>query len=115
LSVRFFLDHNVDPAVARGLQRRGIDVITAREDGRAATPDEDLIQRATELGRVLVSHDADMPTIAARWQASGQYFSGIIYTKQRRLTVGQLVAELEIIAGAAATEEFQNSVTYLPL
>ena len=39
----------------RGLRRKGIDCLTAEEDGTKQLPDDLLLQRATELGRVMVS------------------------------------------------------------
>jgi hypothetical protein len=47
------MDHHVHSGITKGLRRRGIDVLTAGEDGRASVPDEVLLERATELGRVV--------------------------------------------------------------
>lgn len=41
--VRLYMDENVRGAITRGLRRRGVDVVTAWEDGRAATPDPDVL------------------------------------------------------------------------
>jgi hypothetical protein len=39
------MDHHVHAAITEGLRRRGVDVITAHEDGAAEFADERLIQR----------------------------------------------------------------------
>jgi predicted nuclease of predicted toxin-antitoxin system len=39
---------------------RGVDVLTAQEDGAATLPDSDLLNRATDLGRVLFTQDEDL-------------------------------------------------------
>ena len=44
------------PAVEE-LRRLGHDVVTAREDGRTATPDPDLLARAHSLGRAVLTHN----------------------------------------------------------
>jgi len=54
------MDVHVRRAVTTALRLRSIDVLTAQEDGAAEATDAALLQRATELGRVLVSQDADL-------------------------------------------------------
>jgi predicted nuclease of predicted toxin-antitoxin system len=54
------MDHHVHAAITEGPGRRGVDVITAHEDGAAEFEDERLLQRATQLGRVLFSQDKDL-------------------------------------------------------
>ena len=41
-------------AVTTALRLRSVDVLTAQEDGAATLDDDRLLQRATELGRILV-------------------------------------------------------------
>jgi hypothetical protein len=55
LSVSFYMDVHVRRAVTAALRMRSIDVLTAQEDGAAELDDDPLLQRATDLGRVLVS------------------------------------------------------------
>ncbi|MEX0866368.1 MAG: DUF5615 family PIN-like protein [Pirellulales bacterium] len=59
MSVALYMDHHVSAAVTVGLQRRGVDVITAFEDGTADWADEPILQRATELGRTVYTQDDD--------------------------------------------------------
>ena len=40
------MDHHVPAAVSAGLRSRGVDVLTAAEDGSAALEDEPLLERA---------------------------------------------------------------------
>ena len=51
--LRLYLDHHVPVAVSEGLRLRGVDVLTAYGDGSAELEDPPLLQRATELRRVL--------------------------------------------------------------
>jgi hypothetical protein len=47
------MDVHVKRAVTDGLRRRGVDVLTAQEDGTNRLHDSDLLDHATSLGRVL--------------------------------------------------------------
>ena len=51
------MDVHVPGQVTRGLRLRGVDVLTAQEDGTTTFPDPDLLDRATALGRVLFTQD----------------------------------------------------------
>jgi hypothetical protein len=58
------------------------------DDGR-------LLERATQLGRVLVSQDEDILREGAKRLGERRGFSGIIYAHQLRITIGQMVEDLE--------------------
>lgn len=51
------MDVHVPAAITRGLVLRGVDVLTAQLDGAAELEHPDLLDRASELGRVLFSQD----------------------------------------------------------
>ena len=87
MSVGLYMDVHVRWAITAGLRRRGVDVVTAQEDGTARFDDPALLDRATQLGRVLVSQDDDLLQEAARRQAAGERFSGVVYSHQLRITV----------------------------
>jgi len=55
--MRLYADENFSLAVTEALRALGHDVLTALEDGRAnqAIPDEQVLARATELERVLLT------------------------------------------------------------
>lgn len=113
--VRLYMDENVRGAVTRGLRQRGVDVLTVQEDGRAGTPDPQVLERALELGRVLFTQDDDLLVEAARRQAEGEPFLGIVYAHQEKVTIGACIDGLELIAVLGEVEEFANRVEYLPL
>jgi predicted nuclease of predicted toxin-antitoxin system len=81
--IPLYTDENVLDAITRGLRARGVDVLTAQEDGRTQTNDRLILDRATELGRVLFSQDIDLRAIAvARQRAGCLNFSGVVYAHQ---------------------------------
>ena len=109
------MDEHVSRAVTVGLRRRGLDVLTVQEDGRTGATDEVILDRATELGRVLFSQDDDLLVEANRRQKTILPFSGVIYGHQLHLTIGDAIEDLEIVAKATTTEELTNQVLFLPL
>lgn len=115
MSAGIYADHHVPSDVIRGLRLRHIDRLTAAEDGRRQVPDEVLLERATSLGRVLVSMDEDLLVITATWLATGQTFAGLIYGHQLSVSVGRMVVDIERIATKHSANELANRVFYLPL
>ena len=109
------MDVHVPAAITRGLILRGVDVLTAQLDGATRLADPELLDRATELRRVLFSQDEDLLTEATKRQRSGKPFGGVVYAHQLRITIGQAIANLEILALLGVFEEFNNRVEYLPL
>ena len=115
MSVRLYMDVHVRRAVTDGLRLRDVDVLTAQDDGAGKFGDPKLLDRATELGRVLFTQDDDLLREAKRRQQSGARFSGVIYAHQLNITVGQCIADLELIAKSSEPEEWLNCAIYLPL
>jgi hypothetical protein len=115
MSVALYMDVHVRKAVTNGLRLRGVDVITAQEDGTAIWPDDRLLDRAGELGRVLFSQDDDLLAEAELRQRENRPFAGVIYAHQLSITIGQCVRDLELIAKAAEPEDLGNRVEFLPL
>lgn len=115
MSLAFYRDEHIHSAITVGLRLRDVDVLTVQEDGRAGMPDSILLDRATELGRVLFSQDRDFLIEAKRRQAENINFSGVIFARQSRVFIGDCIGDVEIIAQLGELEEFANQVQYLPL
>jgi len=109
------MDVHVRRPVTTGLRRRGVDVLTAQEDGTARLEDDELLDRASELGRVLFTQDDDLLSEAAARQRRGIPFAGVIYAHQQNITVRQTIEDLELIAKASEPAELERKVIYLPL
>jgi len=97
------------------MRRRGVDVLTAQEDGTRRWDDRALLDRTKELGRVLFSQDEDLLIEAANRQRNGIFFRGVIFAPQLALSIGQFIDELELLAKAGESADFENAVQYLPL
>ena len=115
MSLALYMDVHIPRAVTTALRLRAIDVLTAQEDGTAESDDRRLLQRATELGRILVSQDEDLLREGALRLEEHSYFSGIIYSHQLRITIGQMVDDLELIARATSPDEWRGRIEFLPI
>ena len=60
MNVTLYMDVNVRQAVTDGLRLRGVEVLTAQEDGSRELEDDALLDRATELGYILFTQDEDL-------------------------------------------------------
>lgn len=109
------MDEHVPRAITGGLRLRGVDVLTVQEDGRRGSPDPEILDRATELGRPLFSQDDDLLVEAHRRQAQGVPFAGVIYAHQLHITIGDCIRDLELIARAAEPSDLEGRVEFLPL
>lgn len=111
----FYMDHHVPRPVTEGLRHRGVDVLTALDDGTARLDDELLLVRATELGRLLVTHDKGFHRIAARWQHAGRDFAGIVFAFQDMIDSAREIDYLELVAHTMTADEMRNRVEFIPL
>ncbi|HEX6963904.1 MAG TPA: DUF5615 family PIN-like protein [Lacipirellula sp.] len=114
MSVAFYMDVHVPGPITEQLRRRGVDVLTAQEDGCETVTDEALLLRATELGRVVFTHDVRFRVLAEDWQRQGRTFSGLLFGPQLGATFGQYVNDLSLIAQASVAEEWRGVVQFLP-
>ena len=115
MTIQFYMDVHIRQSITEGLRRIGLNVLTAQEDGSAELSDPDLLDRATQLGRVLFSMDDDLLTEATRRQNENVSFAGVIYAHQLRITVGQSVRDLSLIAEVYDLTDIANRVEFLPL
>jgi len=115
MPVALYMDVHVHRAITDGLRRRGVDVITAQEDGTDQLDDDELLDQSTELGRVLFTFDDDLLREARRRQSENVPFAGVIYAHLLRISIGPCIDDLELIARVAEREDLRNQVLFLPL
>jgi len=115
MALALYLDHHVPRAITAGLRTRQIDVLTAYEDGMHDATDDILLNRASQLQRLLFSQDDDLIKEATRLQQEGVTFYGVVYAHQLRIPIGACIRDLELIATAGTAEDIANKVLYLPL
>ena len=115
MSLGLYMDVHVRQAITRGLRARGVEVLTAQEDGARRFEDPDLLDRATDLGRVLFSNDEDLLVEANQRIRMGAEFSTVIYAHLLYVPIGRCIEDLEFFAKAALPHEAKNQVVHLPL
>ena len=109
------MDVHAPLAITEALRRHGVDTLTSQEDETELLDDPPLLNRATELGRVLFTQDEDFLREGSRRQRTGKQFAGIIYAHQMRVTIGQCVHDLEMMAKVYEPADLANRIEYLPL
>jgi hypothetical protein len=115
MPLKLFMDVHVPVAITSALAARGVDVLTAQQDGSQTLTDPQLLDRATELGRVLFSQDQDLLAEATHRHRLNLPFGGVIYAHPLRITIGRCIDDLELVAKVYEPEDMLNGELYLPL
>jgi hypothetical protein len=114
--LRLLIDQDLDHDILRGLLRRipRLNAVTAFEIGMGKATDPQLLTRAAEEGRIIVTHDRKtMPSHAADLMAVGKNISGV-FVVPRSLPLRQAIEDLELMITCSANDEWVNVIRYLP-
>ena len=115
MALKLYMDVHVPAAIAEGLARRHLDVLTSQDDGTREAEDVALLLRATDLKRLLFSQDQDLLRIASQWQNAGRPFAGLAFSPQQGTSIGRCIEDLELLAQCCTENEVTNQVIFLPL
>ena len=107
------MDVHVPLPITRGLRRRGVDVVTAQDDGGTRLTDTELLDRALALGRILFSQDEDLLIETVRRQRVGEPFATVVYAHQMQVSIGRCILDLEVVAKAAEPTDLRNQIVFL--
>jgi hypothetical protein len=111
-TLRFYLDENIHRmhAVANGLRRRGIDVMTVIDSKLRGPPDHVQFAFAQSVGRVIFTlHDEDYLALAA----NARTHAGIGFCYQGHRTIRQMIQGLELIWEVLDVKDMQNHVEFI--
>lgn len=99
----------MDPAIARGLRRHGIDVTTTVEAGLLSRSDPVQLDYARASRRVIVTHDTDFLRLA------DQDFNhpGIVYCHKTAYSVGEIIRRLILVYEVLSPDEIRGRVEFL--
>jgi hypothetical protein len=109
--LRYYMDENVPTAVAEQLRLNSIDAISVHDLEQLGDADLNHLQRATNMGRVLCTHDQDFLRLAAE----GSEHAGIAFAPQYQATIGGWVRELRSLHARLTANEAVGQVVYLSL
>ena len=93
LDFPILVDENIHPEVINFLRKAGLDVQSISEQGELGLLDTQVLQEATEAGRVVLTHDSDVGGLALM----GAKFIGIIYLRPGHIRADFTIKTLEAI------------------
>lgn len=104
----FYTNESVNIAVAEGLKRRGVKVVSARDAGNLGLSDKEQLDYATRNNFVIVTHDDDFLSMAMKFE-----HKGIVYVHQQKYRVGDLIRRLKLLGDIAEQKDMVNHVEFL--
>lgn len=107
--IRFHLDKNVDPAIALGPKKAGVNVTTSQETNLLSRRDIAQLAFARSEFRTLVTHDDDFLILHSR----GAEHCGIVCCRKNTQPTGYLIRMLILLYEVATPEEMKNRTEYL--
>jgi hypothetical protein len=119
MTLKYILDENVDKVYIRQFRQRNPDLMMWVVGDPGAPPrgtlDPEILCWCEEHNFILVTNNRkSMPVHLAEHIAKGQNVLGI-FVLNDKLTIGQNIEQLIIIAEASFDDEYQNQIVHLPL
>jgi hypothetical protein len=95
-----FLDACIRGPLADGLLRRGWNVVRAVDLHGEGAEDPPLFQHAATLGRVFVTNDGPLLSLASQWLEAGRPFRMVYWSKRddQRFTAGEILDAFDGLA-----------------
>ena len=95
---RLYLDEDITPLLARLMRERGHDVISCRDIGATGIPDDDQLDRATELGRAILSSNyGDFIRLSRECVRDGRAHGGIIVS-YHQIDIDTISGDVELVS-----------------
>ena len=106
--IRFYLDEHIHSAVAEGLRRRGVDVLTVQEARKTGLSDREQLTLALTAQRVIVTMDSDFLVLASE----GLSHAGVAYANPGK-SIGELIRAIVLLHDVLTPTDMTNHVEYL--
>ena len=119
MSLHFLIDENVDPLYKRQLLKRNSELRAYAVGDPGCPPrstlDPEILFWCEEIGCLLVTNNrASMPVHLAAHLTKGQHVPGILILNER-MSIGETIEELFLIAEEGLPSDYQDRITYLPI
>lgn len=114
--LRFLADQNFDGRIIKGLRARipEVDLKTAREERVHTLADPELLRWTAEQDRVLLTHDKKtISDFVRELVTGGMDLPGVILIDMNA-PLGKAIDDLEVAVGCGQSEDFRNTVYWLP-
>ncbi len=108
--MKIYADENIERSIIEGLQRRNIEVVSARELGYLGKPDEFHIKKALEMRAVILTHDIDFLKMASN---QGVDHGGILFSHPKSVSIGQCIRGVELIVNILTDKDMFNHIEFL--
>lgn len=106
----FLIDAALSPQTAAYLISNGHDAIHVEQLGLLQASDEEILQKAADLRRVIITMDLDFPKILA---FQGRYFPGVILLRLNFATPGHIHERLSSFLSQKDLTVLTNAVTVI--
>ena len=90
-------DMNIAVPVIQFLREQGVDMVSAREEGWSRYEDRDILRKAHEMNRFVLTHDSDFSELAVH---QGQIITGIIHLRSGSCPSADVIADLQNLLNA---------------
>jgi predicted nuclease of predicted toxin-antitoxin system len=118
--IRLLAETHIDPAVVDRLASEGVDIVSLRDwrDGEHRdAPDDELLEIAATVGRVLVTYDIHtIPPLLKDWAIISRSHAGVIFVtgKSVRMNdIGALLRGLRDVIVEHGEDDWQDRAIYL--
>ncbi len=101
--MRFLVDNALSPKLAEGLRQAGHDAVHLREIGRQSAPDSEVLARAIDEARIIISSDMDFGDLLAARELARP--SVILFRRVERVTNSRLALLLKNLAAISVDLE----------
>jgi hypothetical protein len=115
--LRFLTDEDFDGRLTSALLARvpGLDLVRVQDAGLMHAPDPDILARAASQDRIVLTHDRNTMTgFASARVNAGQPMPGL-FVVDRQGSFGQVLSDLEAMAGASEIDEWRDQIIFVPL
>jgi hypothetical protein len=115
MTIRLYFDEDsMDRILVGALRTRGMDVVTALDEGMIERNDSEHLDYATQQGRVLYSFNrGDFYQLHTEYMRHGKSHAGIILARQQYYSVGEQLRRILKVNAAKTGDDMKNQVEFL--
>ena len=115
MKIRLYLDEDsMNHALVAALRMRGVDVLTALDADLLGASDEDHLQFASQVERVLYTFNvSDFCVLHAHWLTASRNHFGIVVARQKQFSIGEQMRRLLRLIAAETAESMQRQIEFL--
>jgi len=115
MQIRLYFDEDAQRGSLTGsLRLRGVNVQTTNEAGMVGKSDEEQLEYATSVGRVIYSFNVrDFNALHTEWLIKEKSHGSIILAPQLRYSIGERMRRLLVIVSSLSAEQMQNRIEFL--